>query len=138
LAAAPGGSALLLYQDDRDAPGLDRPSVEAVLVRPDGTLLSKTWELGDSVGLPSLFVDADPSQGSPWAWVAVTGERETRIAALGEDPLLLGGLAPDERLAGVELIAASKGRILEARSRGADRELGLLSCDRKPPKTGLQ
>jgi hypothetical protein len=130
MVLAPGGAALLVYRDDRNAPGVDGPAVEAVLVRPDGSTASNTWELGESVGLPSVLADSAPRPKGPWAWVFVEGERDARVGALTGDPLLLGELVRDERLAGVELLAASKGRILQTRSRGTTRELGLLACDR--------
>ena len=121
------GGALVVYRDDREGPGLARSSVEAVLVRPDGSTASRSWDLGETAGLPSLLVDP-AAGGKPWAWVYVPGEAESRVAALGADPLELGELHSAPELAGAELLAASSGRLLSARTRGGQRILSSLTC----------
>lgn len=128
IAALPDGGALVVYRDDREGPGLARSGVEAVLVRADGSTASRSWELGETAGLPSLLLDASRA-AKPWAWVYVPGEAESRVAALGANPLELGELHTAPALAGAELLAAASGRLLSARTRGGQRVLSVISCE---------
>lgn len=128
LASAPDGGALLVYRDDRDGPGLDRSSVEAVHFRADGSLTTRTWEVGESAGLPALLVDAEPPAARPWAWVFAASERAGGLAALGAEPLALSELFADPNLVGAEVLAASHGRVLVGRVRGAQQELSVAEC----------
>lgn len=132
LAPAPDGGALLLYRDDRDGPGLDRSSAEAVHLRADGSLATRTWEVGESAGLPALLVDQAPPVARPWAWLFASSERAARLAALASDALGLGELAAEPRLSGAEVLAASGGRLLLGRARGGQRDLSVVECKVNP------
>jgi hypothetical protein len=132
LAPAPDGGALLVYRDDRDGPGLDRSSAEAVQLRADGSLTTRTWEVGESAGLPALLVDATPPAARPWAWLFASSERVAGLAALTSDALGLGELMPEPRLSGAEVLAASGGRLLIGRARGGQRDLSVLECKVNP------
>lgn len=132
IAETPEGGALIVYRDDREGPGLARAGVEAVLVRADGSTASRSWDLGETAGLPSLLTDGS-AQAKPWAWLYVPGEAESRVAALGPNPLELGELHAAPEFAGVELLAASSGRLLAARTRGGQRLLSGVSCEAGSP-----
>lgn len=132
IAPTADGGALVVYRDDREGPGLARAGVEAVLVRADGSTASRSWDLGETAGLPSLLGDANPAS-KPWAWLYVPGEAESRVAAVGANPVELGELHADPQLAGAELLAASSRRLLAARTRGGQRLLSVVSCDPGTP-----
>lgn len=132
IAPTADGGALVVYRDDREGPGLARAGVEAVLVRADGSTASRNWDLGETAGLPSLLADATPA-GKPWAWLYAPGEAESRVAALGANQLELGELHTEPQFAGVELLAASSGRLLAARTRGGQRLLSVVSCEPGSP-----
>jgi hypothetical protein len=132
LAPAPDGGALLEYRDDRDGPGLDRSSAEAVHVRADGSLTTRTWEVGESAGLPALLVDATPPGSRPWAWLFASSERGAGLAALTGDALALGEIATEAHLSGAEVLAASGGRLLVGRPRGGQRDLSVMECRINP------
>jgi hypothetical protein len=121
--------ALLVYRDDPEGPGRDRPSVEAVLVSLDGSVGRRTWELADSSGLPSFFVDPAPQPGMPPGWLVVHGDNDTRLGALSSDPLASPVLVADPTLGNTEPAALLGGRLLRARSRGTRVELDLVSCE---------
>jgi hypothetical protein len=133
FAATPDGGALLVYRDDREAPGLERTNAEVVLVRPDGSTASRSWETGESAGLPSLLVDAAPAKERPWAWVAVPSERGLGLAKIPADPLALPALVSELPLAGAEALAAAGARLLISRSRASQRELSIVECHDGPP-----
>jgi hypothetical protein len=128
LLPTPDSGALVLYRDDPDGPGLDRPSVEVVSVRPDGSSVSRTWELGESAGLPSLLADPAPPAGGPWGFLAVALESETRVMPLAAEPLELGEFWHDPLLSGAELMAVGGGHWLRARVHGESRELDVIGC----------
>lgn len=132
IAPSPDGGALIVFRDDREGPGLARAGVEAILVRADGSTASRSWDLGETAGLPSLLTDGSP-EAKPWAWLYVPGEAESRVAALGTNPLELGELHAAPEFAGAELLAATSGRLLAARTRGGQRLLSVVSCDGKAP-----
>jgi hypothetical protein len=132
LAATPDGSALLVYRDDRDGPGLARSGVEAVQLRADGSLTTRSWDVGESAGLPALLGDAAPPGGRPWAWVFAPSEQGSGLAALFAEPLAIGELLTDPQLAGAEVLAASRGRLLLGRARGSQHELSVVECKVNP------
>ena len=121
--------ALLVYRDDPEGPGRDRPTVEAALVSLDGSVARRTWELPDSSGLPSLFVDPAPEKGAPPGWMVVHGDSDTRLGPLAADPLTPPALIADPTLGNTEPAAVLGGRLLRARSRGTRVELDLVSCE---------
>ena len=82
LAATPDGGALLVYRDDRDGPGLARSGVEAVHLRADGSLTTRSWEMAESAGLPALLTDPAPPAARPWAWVFAPSEQASGLAPL--------------------------------------------------------
>lgn len=128
MTPTPDGGLLVVYRDERDGPGLERDSAEAVLVHPDGTTTARSWQTGDSAGLPSLLADAAPGKDQAWAWVSVASERELGLAALASDPLGFTGLASDPHLAGTEALAASAGKLLLSRAHAGQRELSVVQC----------
>ncbi len=121
--------ALLVYRDDPEGPGRDRPNVEALLVSLDGSVGRRTWELADSSGLPSFFVDPEPGKAGPPGWLVVHGDSDTRIGPLSADPLTPPALVADPTLGRSEPAAVLGGRLLRARSRGTRVELDLVSCE---------
>jgi hypothetical protein len=123
-----GTRALALYREEPEGPGLDRPSVEAVLFGLDGSLERRTWELGDSTGVPALLVDPSRPKGAPGGWVFVHGEAEVRLGPLAEAPLSLPELVSEPLLRRSEPAALLDGRLLRARRRGTRVELDLVSC----------
>jgi hypothetical protein len=127
LAKAPDGGALVVYRDERDGPGLDRPDAQAVWIHPDGSHAARSWELGDSAGLPSLLADPAPAPDKPWAWVFVPSERELSLAPL-VDPLALPEILRDDRSRGAEALAQAGGRFLLARGKNGQRELSVVEC----------
>ncbi|MFZ5889755.1 MAG: hypothetical protein ACOY0T_01690 [Myxococcota bacterium] len=128
MAPTNDGGALVVYRDDHEGPGLARPGAEAVLVRPDGSTASHSWDLGETAGLPSLLFDATPPSGRPWAWLSVPSEAESRVTPLAANPLELGELKSAPELAASELLAAASGRLLRARTRGGQRLLSVVDC----------
>jgi hypothetical protein len=128
MVPTPDGGVLLLYRDDRDGPGLERATAEAVVLRADGTSASRTWELGETAGLPSLLWDATPPPKRGWGWLAVPNESELRLAGLGADPLALTEVRSEPHFVGAELLAALSGHLLVVRTRGGVREFSVLDC----------
>jgi hypothetical protein len=119
---------LLVYREDPHGPGLERSSVEAVLAAPDGSITRRTWELGETTGLPTVLIDAAPPKAAPPGWVVVHGESDVRIGALGADPLALPAFVSELSLRGSEPAWLLGGQMLRARSRGVKIELDLVSC----------
>lgn len=127
LAPAPDGGALLVYRDDREGPGLDRPDAQAVWVRPDGSTALQSWDTGDAAGLPALLVDPEPAKGQPWGWVSIPSERELSLSPLSE-ATTLPEPARDEHQRGAEALAVGQGRFLLSRAKNGQRELSLVEC----------
>ncbi|MGC4086482.1 MAG: hypothetical protein QM756_01035 [Polyangiaceae bacterium] len=132
ITATPDGGALLVYRDDREGPGLERAGAEAVLVRPDGSTASRSWDLGETAGLPSLLADAAGPPKKPWAWLHAPSELDSRVAPLAESALEFAELRSAPELAGAELLAASSGRFLGVRTRGGQRALSVIECNAAP------
>jgi hypothetical protein len=120
--------ALAVYRDDPEGPGLTRPNVEAVLAAADGSLTRRTWELGETAGLPSVLIDPARPKGAPAGWLIVHGETEVRLGALSNDPLVAPELVNDLTLRSSEPAALFGGQLLRAKSRGTRVELDLVSC----------
>ncbi len=134
LASTPEGGALLVYRDDREGPGLERANAEAVLVQPDGSVTSRSWDTGEGAGLPSLLVDAAAAKDKPWAWVAMPSERGLGLGAMRSDVLAGATLVSDPALGGAEALAVSGARVLLTRARASQRELSIVEChDGAPP-----
>jgi len=125
------GGALVVYRETA-GPGRERPSVQAVRVRPDGAAETRTWEVGDYAGIPTVLVDSAPVAPDRGAMVALAGEGRTQFTLLGADPLALGALREDAVLGSSEPLALRGGRLLAALSRGTQRELSLLECGPPP------
>jgi hypothetical protein len=121
--------ALLVYREAPEGPGRERPNVEAALVAPDGAIARRSWELGETAGLPSLLLDPARPNGAPAGWVLVHGEADVRLGALGDDPLAPPTLVSDPVLRSCEPVALSRGSLLRARSRGLKVELDLARCE---------
>ena len=119
---------LLVYREDPQGPGLERSSVEAVLAAPDGSITRRTWELGETTGLPTVLIDPAPPKAAPPGWVVVHGESDVRIGPLGADPLAAPALVSELALRGSEPASLLGGQLLRARSRGVKIELDLVSC----------
>lgn len=127
LAPLPDGGVLVVYRDAR-GPGLDRPSVQAVHVRPDGSSETRAWEVGDSAGIPTLLFDANPLGREQWGWVALPAEGRTLLGAIGKGGLSLGELREEASLKHAEPLAVQRGRLLAAVARGTRRELVVFDC----------
>lgn len=127
LAPLGDGSVIVTYREAR-GPGLDRPTVQVVRVRADGTLERSQWDVGESAGLPTLLVDPAPPSAETWASLAILDERRTSLASIAPDTLVLGELRADKVLGSAEPLALRAGRYLTALPRGTQRELALLEC----------
>ena len=121
--------ALLVYREDPQVPGLERPSAEAVLASADGSVMRRTWELGETSGLPSVLIDRARPDGAPPGWVLVHGDAEVRIGALSDDPLVPPVFVSDPVLRSSEPAALHAGNLLRARRRGLKIELDLVACE---------
>lgn len=127
------GSLLVFYREAQGGPGLDRPTVQVVRVRPDGTLDKSSWDVGESSGLPTLLVDAAPPAPDRWALLALLGDKRTALATIAPDTLALGELREDPEIGASEPLAVRGGRFLSALSRGTRRELSLFECGNALP-----
>jgi len=127
LASADDG-ALIVYRDEREGPGLERSSAEVVALRADGSMQTKSWELGESSGVPSLLADAQRAPEAPVAWLSAAGASGLRLFALGADGLTLGESKQDARLNGVEPLAMAGGHWFVTRQRAGRREFSVLAC----------
>ncbi|HYO98073.1 MAG TPA: hypothetical protein VER33_26395 [Polyangiaceae bacterium] len=128
LASTPAGGVLLIYRNEPGGKGLDPPDLQVVLTRADGTVEQRTWEVGDSAGLPSILRDPAPPSHTAWGFISVPGEQGTRLSVLGEDPLAAPDFLQDQSFRTGELMGVLKGRLLLAHARGTQRDLGLLEC----------
>src|SRR5690606_23254416 len=127
LAPLPDGGVLVVYRDAR-GPGLDRPSVQAVHVRPDGSSETRAWAVGDSAGIPTLLFDANALGRERWGWVALPADGRTLLGAIGKGGLSLGELREEASLKHAEPLAVQRGRLLAAVARGTRRELVVFDC----------
>ncbi|HET9956957.1 MAG TPA: hypothetical protein VFQ61_20815 [Polyangiaceae bacterium] len=128
MAPTRDSGALVVYRDERDGPGLDRANIEAIWVRPDGSSTARTWELSESVGLPSLLVDPGLGKDQPFIAVSVQLEAETRLAHWDETTAGLLEPSAHEALGNRELLARVGERYLTSEVRGSQRHLGVISC----------
>lgn len=128
VASTPGGGVLLIYRNEPGAKGLDPPDLQVVLTRADGTVEQRTWEIGESAGLPSILRDPAPPSDTQWGLISVPGEQGTRLSVLGADPLAAPEFFQDESLRSGELMGLLEGRLLLTHARGTQRDLALLAC----------
>lgn len=127
VAPLPEGGALVTYRDAR-RPGLDGSGIEAVRVRLDGSFEGRTWDVGESPGLPTIVLDPVAKASEVRGWVAFSEEGGTRLSPLGSDPLDLREPREERALRAWEPLAVHRGRILAAHSKGTQRELALFEC----------
>lgn len=127
------GGALVTYRE-ASRPGLDRPSVQAVRVRPDGSFEARTWDVGESPGLPAILLDSEVKASESPGWVVLSGDGATRLAQIGPDPLILEQFEEDSVLGASDPLALRGGRLLAALPRGTRQELSVFDCAGPPKK----
>jgi hypothetical protein len=124
----PDGALDLAFREDDTTPGADRGDVQTARVALDGTVRSGRLEDEDlGGGVPVLISDASvPGR----TWISARSARDqARLGLLASHGVAVEDLRADTALGSADPLAAAGGKLLFARYRGGELELGLLQCE---------
>jgi hypothetical protein len=133
LASGKDGNAIVVWREDTTSPATPGGAVRVALVRGDGSVDIHPVDDDDvGAGVPALFVDENPPDGTTGIWLSLVGEAEaSRLAALDAEGRVVGDVVSDPSLGVATPLVMRGGQVLVARPRGRGVSVEVLACQKK-------